>query len=598
MQIFVDINAANDGNGTQARPFKHIQEAADIAMPGDYISVLPGTYREEVHPRHSGTTDKPIIYSSAVQNAAIITGAERITDWQQISDHVWTVTIPNSRFGHYNPYTTLADHTFDHAGEVFLNNKAMYEVDSRAKVDSPVKNELSRDKSFTTYTWYTQQLTGKDATVIYANFQGKDPNSENVELTFRETCFSPVRPGVDNIVISSFSMTKAACQWASASYNKGLISTNCGAGWKITNCDVSHAKCSGISLGRYAKVPTGDLEAAKPLRHRLRNNTIHDCGQTGIIGVDGNPSPLIEHNSIFNINIRQNLVGEEVSAINLFPSIGAIIARNCIHDCTRGLWLGGKVARTRISRNVFYNNSLPHDFKITKANKQALLIGLGEDIHIQKSAGFTVIENNLLLSDRALKLESKGILLLHNLINGSTEWLSSNASAGSDAYYHRIYQPSSNADGDDSSYFFNNVFIRKSLRDEMKKLIAIAEEQTANATTADQFTADGNHFFAAQTANQHDRINHNKLGNVYLDDQLQNVDITIKTTGKGVFIDSNLDSLLAEDTGHAISMGKSANGATAFDTDFLGHQREGVRVTAGPFDHKHEYQQCLFKLFL
>lgn len=596
MQIFVDINATANGNGSKTRPFNHIQEAADIAMPGDYISVLPGTYREEVHPRHSGTADKPIIYSSAVQNGAIITGAQRIVSWQPVAGNVWKVIIPNSRFADYNPYTTIADHTFDHAGEVFLNNKAMYEVDRKDKVANPVENELSRDKPFTTYTWYTEQVTAKDATVIYANFQGKNPNHERVELTFRETCFTPLRKDVDHIVISGFTITKAACRWASAAYNKGLISTNNGAGWKITNCDISHAKCSGISLGRYAKVPTGDLEAAKPIQHQLRNNTIHDCGQAGIIGVDGNPSPIIEHNSIFNINIRQNLVGEEVSAINLFPSLGATIARNCIHDCTRGLWLGGKVARTRISRNVFYNNSLPNDFKITKANKQALLIGLGEDIQIQKSAGFTVIENNFLLSDCALKLESKGILLLHNLINGSTEWLSSNASESNDAYYHRIYQPGSS--DDNSSCFYNNIFVRKSLRNEMKKLIAMAEKQGATADLPEQFAGDGNRFFAAQSAGHHDQLAPNKLGNVYLDDQLQDVDLTVNATGKGVFIDSNLTDLLAENTGRAISMGKSANEITTFDTDFLGHQREGVLVTAGPFDHKHEYQECLFKLFL
>lgn len=596
MQIFVDINAAANGNGTKEQPFNHIQEAADIAMPGDYINVLPGTYREEVHPRHSGTSDKPIIYASASQNAAIITGAERVTGWQQVGNAVWQVTIPNSEFGNYNPYTTVADHTFDHAGEVFLNNKAMYEVDHREKVVAPVKNELSRDKAFTTYTWYTEQSTTEDATIIYANFQGKDPNHEKVEITFRESCFTPLNKDVNHIVISGFTLTKAACRWASSKYNKGLISTNNGAGWKITNCDISHAKCSGISLGRYAKVPAGDLEAEKPLRHQLRNNTIHDCGQTGIIGVDGNPSPVIEHNSIFNINIRQNLVGEEVSAINLFPSLGALITRNCIHDCTRGLWLGGKVARTRISRNIFYNNSLPNDFKITKTNKQALLIGLGEDIQIQKSAGFTVIENNLLLSDCALKLESKGILLLHNLINGSTEWLSSNISEHNDAYYHRIYQPG-NKDIN-SSRFYNNIFIRKSLRNEMKKLITIAEKQYEEAQAPTEITPDDNHFFAAQTANRHDQIAPNKLGNVYLDDQLQDVDLTVNATGKGVFIDSNLANLLAEDTGHAISMGKSATESTSFNTDFLGNQREGVLVTAGPFDHKHEYQECLFKLFL
>ena len=76
------------------------------------------------------------------------------------------------------------------------------------------------------------------------------------------------------------------------------------------------------------------------------------------------------------------------------------------------------------------------------------------------------------------------------------------------------------------------------------------------------------------------------------------IKLDINTTGHGVFVDSNLGDFLAEDTGQAISMRQAAGTATDFDTDFLGNQREGTQVTAGPFDHKHEYEKCLLKLFL
>lgn len=596
MQIFVDINAIDGGNGTQERPFKRIQQAADIAMPGDYVCVLPGTYRETVRPRHSGTADKPIIYAAAQQNRAVITGAERVTNWQLVAGTVWKAVIANQTFADYNPYTVVADHTFDHAGEVFLGNRAMYEVDSLAKVTHPVLNELSRDAAFTTYTWYTEQAPSEDATVIYANFHGKDPNRSRVEITVRESCFFPEQEGIDHIVISGFSFTKAACRWASASYNKGLVGTNTGAGWKIVNCDLAHAKCSGISLGRYSEVPAGDLTIVHPLRHLIKNNTIHDCGQTGIIGVDGNPSPVIEHNNIFNINVRQNLVGAEVSAINLLPSIGAVIKRNCIHDCTRGLWLGGKVTHTKISRNIFYNNALPNDVKVTKSNQEALIAGLGEDIQIENSVGVTVVENNFLLSDCALKLESQGILLVHNLINGSVEWLSNQAAGDDNAYYHRLHCQDANRDA--SSYFFNNIFIRKSLRKELQTLLAIAHQQVDHQDLTGAAQPIDDQFFAAQTVQSKDQITENRAGNIYLDDRLTDIKIDINPTGHGVFVDSNLGDFLTEDTGRAISMKRAAGPATTFNTDFLGNYREGTQVTAGPFDHKHEYEKCLFKLFL
>ena len=40
MKIYVDANAFRDGNGSLERPFKHINDAARIARPGDEVLVL------------------------------------------------------------------------------------------------------------------------------------------------------------------------------------------------------------------------------------------------------------------------------------------------------------------------------------------------------------------------------------------------------------------------------------------------------------------------------------------------------------------------------------------------------------------------------
>ena len=129
MKIYVDINAPINGDGSQERPFKAIQSAANIAMPGDEVLVAPGTYRENVDPKHAGTADQRIIYRSTEPLGAVITGAERVATWEALAGDVWQVRIPNSIFGNYNPYTTrvLGD-WFDarivaHTGEVYLNDK-------------------------------------------------------------------------------------------------------------------------------------------------------------------------------------------------------------------------------------------------------------------------------------------------------------------------------------------------------------------------------------------------------------------------------------------------------------------------------------------
>ena len=62
MTIYVDASAAAGGNGTKERPYKTIQEAADTALPGDEVLVLPGIYREAVNPKHAGTPAHRITY--------------------------------------------------------------------------------------------------------------------------------------------------------------------------------------------------------------------------------------------------------------------------------------------------------------------------------------------------------------------------------------------------------------------------------------------------------------------------------------------------------------------------------------------------------
>ncbi len=60
MKYYVDISAFRDGDGSKERPFRHINDAAKIAGPGDQVLVAPGIYREYVNPVHAGTADAPI----------------------------------------------------------------------------------------------------------------------------------------------------------------------------------------------------------------------------------------------------------------------------------------------------------------------------------------------------------------------------------------------------------------------------------------------------------------------------------------------------------------------------------------------------------
>ena len=258
MDIYVDINAKPDGDGSRTRPFRRINEAAAHAKPGDTVFVAPGIYREKVDPLNSGTENDRITYVSTEALAAVITGAERISSWKRYSGNVWVTRISNSMFGGCNPYTTLVygDWYFakadKHTGCVYLNDEAMYETSC---LEDCIRGEIidvSWDPEKSVFKWYTEQDGERDETVIYANFHGADPNCEKVEINVRRECFWPSETGRNYITVRGFRVEKAATTWAPpAAFQDGMIGPHWSKGWIIEDCEIVNSKCAGISLGRY-----------------------------------------------------------------------------------------------------------------------------------------------------------------------------------------------------------------------------------------------------------------------------------------------------------------------------------------------------------
>ena len=250
MIYYVDAAAGRDGNGSRQMPFKHIDDAAKIARPGDEVIVAPGIYREYVNPRFAGTEDARITYRSASPLGAHITGAEVLTGWKPYKGTVWVARVNNGVFGSYNPYTTrvYGDWYFGseirHTGCVYLNDRALYEAES---LEDCIKAEVYKPSwvpEESVYQWYAE-VEG-DETVIYANFQGYDPNKETVEINVRRNCFFPSETGIGYITFSGFTVSKAATTWAPpAAFQDGMIGPHWSKGWIIEDCEVYNSKCCG-----------------------------------------------------------------------------------------------------------------------------------------------------------------------------------------------------------------------------------------------------------------------------------------------------------------------------------------------------------------
>ncbi|MGM0572872.1 MAG: right-handed parallel beta-helix repeat-containing protein [Bacteroidota bacterium] len=416
----------NDKNpGTSQSPFLTIQAAANIAQPGDFITVHQGVYRERITPPRGGESEtKRIIYRAAEGAKVEIKGSEIIDGWEKLTGTVWRVSIPNSFFGDYNPYKDLihgdwfnAMRRNHHTGEVYLNGKSFWEVAVLEDVLNPKLKKDSFDPEGSIYTWYCE--SNDENTFIYANFHGVDPNQELVEINVRVSCFYPDTTNINYITIQGFHMSQAATQWAPPTSEQiGLIGTNWSKGWIIENNIISDSKCSGITLGKYgdefdntsANSAEGYIETVKRAldrgwskenigSHIVRNNSISDCEQTGICGSMGGIFSVIENNNIYNIWTKRQFTGAEMGGIKIHASINMLVKNNRVVNTGRGIWLDWMAQGARVTANICYNNDR-------------------QDFYSEVNHGPCLVDNNLFLSLCSVWDMSQGGAYAHNLMAG------------------------------------------------------------------------------------------------------------------------------------------------------------------------------------
>ena len=476
-QYHVSVNGADRNEGLQSKPFKTIMAAAQIAQPGDTITVHEGTYRERINPPRGGESDsKRITYRAAEGEKVVVKGSEVVTGWLQVGDGVWKVSIPNTLFGNYNPYTDVIGIDWyrdmgraHHTGEVYLNNKSLYEVATIDAVKNPRRLPRTTDPEGSLYVWHCS--VDEDTTTLHANFHDFDPNKELVEINVRQTCFYPGQPGRNYITIRGLRMSQAACQWSTATDEQnGLIGTHWSKGWIIENNVITHSKNIGIALGKDRKSGhrAWSKERSKPgylvyneviLRallesgwnkdnvgsHIVRNNTIYDCEKNGIHGSLGAVFCRIENNHIYNIYTKRQYHGADIGGIKILGAIDVLIKNNRIHNTHLGLWMDWMAQGTRITGNLLYDND-------------------NFDLFIEVNHGPFVIDNNLLLSGQSLLDRSQGGAYIHNLFTGkiNTAPVRKRATPYHKAHSTMIAGYEKTFGGDDR--FYNNIFVGDGLK--------------------------------------------------------------------------------------------------------------------------------------
>ncbi|MGL6259346.1 hypothetical protein [Vibrio sp. WXL103] len=439
--IHVAKHGSDTNSGCEDAPFATISHAARIAEAGDTVLIDEGVYREWVRPQNSGTTPcNRITYQAKDGAKVVIKGSEVFDDWQHVEGSVWKTQISNQRFEHENPYEKrifgdwfVYPQDFEvHTGDVYLNGRSLFEARSLEEVKNPQvrtsfnmplsdRVEQIHQPETTIYVWYVE--VDDEYTTIYANFHQYDPNQEFVEVNIRPCCFYPDKRGVNYITVSGLEMCHAATPWTPPTADQpGLIGTHWSKGWVIENNIIHDSKCSAISLGKESS--TGDnfcaryqhksgyqnqLESVfKAIQlgwsketigsHIVRNNTIYDCGQNGIVGHMGCAFSEIYANHIYNIGTKHEFFGWEIAAIKFHAPIDTVITKNRIHDCTLGIWLDWQVQGARVSQNLLYRND--------------------RDCTIEVTHGPLLVDNNIFASEYNLDNHAQGTAFVNNLFCG------------------------------------------------------------------------------------------------------------------------------------------------------------------------------------
>jgi alpha-N-arabinofuranosidase len=446
----------NDSNaGTQAAPFRTIQHAANVAQPGDVITVHAGVYRERVNPPRGGASDsRRIVYQAAAGEKVEIKGSEPVKNWLKVGNDTWKVTLPNSFFGSFNPYSDLIHGDWfnpkgrnHHTGAVYLNGDWLPEAATLDDVLGAVAGPP---------LWFAQ--VDQVQTTIWAQFKGVDPNRELVEINVRQTVFYPEKTGINYLTVRGFHLEDAATPWAPPTAEQiGLIGPHWSKGWIIENNTVSYSICSGISLGKYgdqwdntsANTAEGYVKTIERGlangwsgdnigHHIVRNNTISHCEQAGIVGSLGAAFSTVTGNTIHDIHERRLFTGAEMAGIKFHGAIDVEISHNHIYRTVRGLWLDWMAQGTHVSANLFHDND--------------------EDFFVEVDHGPFLMDNNLFLSTPSEVDRSQGGAYVHNLYAGAINLLTYDARqtpylkphSTAVAGYH------DNPNGDDR--YINNLF--------------------------------------------------------------------------------------------------------------------------------------------
>lgn len=358
-----DPVASDDNPGTEARPFKTINRAAEVLQPGEMVLIHAGVYRECICPAFGGTgVDRMIAYEAAPGDRVVITGAEpwRVDSrlsagWRLASKAKGVIRmadLPAGIFRDYNPFLALnayeylpvygkktdpkwMERALLRRGSVFVDGRPLLQVSRFADLEN-------MDGAF----WVEEP-----GYRLHFRLPGDaDPSEHQFEISAREQVFAPRTQNLGFIRVSGFELRQAANGLPVP--QRGALSSNRGHHWIIEDCLIEWANGCGMDIGCQSWDCPVPEQAGY---HIIRRNTVRHCGVCGIAGAGGVVSTLLEDNVIEHVGYHNLEKMWECAGMKFHFCRNSLIRGNVFRHIKHagGIWLDVGNINNRVTNNVF-----------------------------------------------------------------------------------------------------------------------------------------------------------------------------------------------------------------------------------------------------
>jgi hypothetical protein len=165
----------NENPGTEEKPFKTIQKAADVMVAGDNCMIDDGAYRETITLKTSGTKEKPISFMAMEDAEVVISGTD-------VLDVNWV-----GYFDYDRTWSEDGEKTFQSQGvtkegknytALYLDGELITKIDSPKELDGPGK-------------WYLDAGEERVRILLWP------PESENISESVDDAYNSPVKYDIE-----------------------------------------------------------------------------------------------------------------------------------------------------------------------------------------------------------------------------------------------------------------------------------------------------------------------------------------------------------------------------------------------------------------